>query len=103
MLYIYSLLSDNTTKPLRYKPQYNKDLSNLFGGKIEGGELVIEESGGARLLPCGIFARWSKKYCDEIEIGYAPKDGKALAVLPNQKDLMMKSKISYPVIKITKT
>jgi DNA primase catalytic core len=36
------------------------------------------------------YARWSKKYCDEIEIGYAPKDGKALAVLPNQKDLMMK-------------
>lgn len=30
-----------------------------FGGTIESGELAIEESGSGRLLPCGIFARWS--------------------------------------------
>ena len=30
-----------------------------FGGTIENGELTIEESGSGRLLPCGIFARWS--------------------------------------------
>ena len=29
-------------------------------GNIEIGELVIEESDSERLLPCGIFARWSK-------------------------------------------
>jgi len=29
-------------------------------GKIEGGELVIEETASKKLLPCGIFARWSK-------------------------------------------
>ena len=33
-------------------------LKEKFGGKIEAGELAIEENGG-RLLPCGIFARWS--------------------------------------------
>jgi DNA primase len=33
------------------------------------------------------YARWSKKYCDEIEIGYAPKDGKALAVSSQSKRL----------------
>ncbi len=31
-----------------------------FGGSLESGELTIEESGTGRLLPCGIFARWSK-------------------------------------------
>lgn len=39
-----------------------------FGGQIETGELTIREaenpgfenSGSARLLPCGIFARWSR-------------------------------------------
>ncbi len=42
---------------------YENNLSPLekkFGGKIEKGELVIEESGSGRLLPAGIFARWSK-------------------------------------------
>lgn len=34
-------------------------LKEKFGGEIEAGELAIEESGGGRLLPCGIFARWS--------------------------------------------
>lgn len=38
-------------------------LKEKFGGKIEMGELVIEETPvaghDARLLPCGIFARWS--------------------------------------------
>ncbi|MFA7654303.1 MAG: class I SAM-dependent methyltransferase [Candidatus Magasanikbacteria bacterium] len=36
-------------------------LLNKFGGKIEKGELTIAESGkNGRLLPCGIFARWSR-------------------------------------------
>jgi 23S rRNA (cytosine1962-C5)-methyltransferase len=30
-----------------------------FGGTIEHGELTLEESASKRLLPCGIFARWS--------------------------------------------
>lgn len=29
------------------------------GGEIEAGELTIHEKGSDRLLPCGIFARWS--------------------------------------------
>ena len=33
---------------------------NDFNGKIESGELVIEESINKRLLPAGIFSRWSK-------------------------------------------
>ncbi|MFA6999727.1 MAG: class I SAM-dependent methyltransferase [Candidatus Paceibacterota bacterium] len=37
-----------------------RDLMKDYKGKIEGGELVIEESGSKRLLPCGIFARWQK-------------------------------------------
>lgn len=35
------------------------DLEKKFGGKIEVGELTLEESSG-RLLPAGIFARWEK-------------------------------------------
>ena len=31
-----------------------------FWGQFEIGELTIEESKTGRLLPCGIFARWSK-------------------------------------------
>ena len=31
-----------------------------FEGEVEIGELTIEESKTGRLLPCGIFARWSK-------------------------------------------
>ena len=34
-------------------------LVGKFGGTIEKGELVIEESVGGRFLPAGIFARWS--------------------------------------------
>ena len=30
-----------------------------FGGEMEIGELTIEETKSGRLLPCGIFARWS--------------------------------------------
>lgn len=33
-------------------------LVNKYGGSIEIGELAIEERGGQRFLPCGIFARW---------------------------------------------
>jgi 23S rRNA (cytosine1962-C5)-methyltransferase len=38
-----------------------KDIMKDYGGKIEIGELVIEESESDKLLPCGIFARWSNK------------------------------------------
>lgn len=41
---------------------YENNLSPLvekFGGEIEKGELAIEESETGRLLPAGIFARWS--------------------------------------------
>ena len=37
-----------------------KDLLKEFKGETEIGELTIAESKGDRLLPCGIFARWSK-------------------------------------------
>ena len=37
-----------------------KDLMSSHKGKIEGGELVLEETSSKKLLPCGIFARWSK-------------------------------------------
>jgi 23S rRNA (cytosine1962-C5)-methyltransferase len=36
------------------------DLEKKHGGKVEIGELAIEESGSQRLLPAGIFARWEK-------------------------------------------
>lgn len=35
-------------------------LKDSFGGQIETGELTLLESKTGRLLPCGIFARWSK-------------------------------------------
>lgn len=37
------------------------DITSQYGGKIESGELAIEESSeGQRLLPAGIFARWHR-------------------------------------------
>ncbi len=33
-------------------------LVETLGGSLEYGDLVIEEKGSGRLLPCGIFARW---------------------------------------------
>jgi 23S rRNA (cytosine1962-C5)-methyltransferase len=42
---------------------YENSLSPLLkkmGGQIESGELTIEESKSGRLLPAGIFARWSR-------------------------------------------
>ncbi len=36
------------------------DIMGKCGGTVEIGELTIEESKTKRLLPCGIFARWSK-------------------------------------------
>jgi 23S rRNA (cytosine1962-C5)-methyltransferase len=45
--------------PIVYQNNLN-DLMKDYVGKIESGELVIEESSSKRLLPCGIFARWSK-------------------------------------------
>ena len=35
-------------------------LSELGGGAIESGELALPEENGARLLPCGFCARWSR-------------------------------------------
>ena len=35
-------------------------LIKKFGGNIESGELTIKEANSDRLLPAGIFARWSK-------------------------------------------
>lgn len=37
------------------------DFVKRFGGEIEKGELTIEENKSGRLLPAGIFARWSHK------------------------------------------
>ncbi len=31
-----------------------------MGGTLESGELAISEKSGNRVLPCGIFARWSR-------------------------------------------
>lgn len=42
---------------------YRQNISDLvlkYGGKIEDGELAIEEKESRRLLPSGIFARWEK-------------------------------------------
>jgi 23S rRNA (cytosine1962-C5)-methyltransferase len=36
------------------------DLENKYGGKVEIGELTLEETESKRLLPAGIFARWEK-------------------------------------------
>lgn len=48
-----------------YSPiTYENNLKEMMEGKsglIEIGELAIEESSSARLLPCGIFARWQRK------------------------------------------
>jgi len=37
-----------------------KPILEKYNGNFEIGELTIEESKSKRLLPCGIFARWSK-------------------------------------------
>jgi 23S rRNA (cytosine1962-C5)-methyltransferase len=36
-------------------------LKEKFGGTIEIGELALQESASSRLLPAGIFARWSQR------------------------------------------
>jgi len=36
------------------------DVMSSYDGTIETGELAIEETDSKRLLPCGIFARWSR-------------------------------------------
>jgi 23S rRNA (cytosine1962-C5)-methyltransferase len=36
-------------------------LKKKFGGQIEIGELTLKETGTGRLLPAGIFARWSSQ------------------------------------------
>lgn len=39
---------------------YNlESLTKNFGGDIEYGDLAIAQKGSERVLPCGIFARWS--------------------------------------------
>lgn len=37
-----------------------KDMMIGFSGSFESGELAIKESSSGKLLPCGIFARWSR-------------------------------------------
>lgn len=37
-----------------------QDRFRVFGGKIESGELALQEKSSERLLSTGIFARWSK-------------------------------------------
>lgn len=37
-----------------------KPIVEKYGGEFEIGELTIQESKGERLLPCGIFVRWSR-------------------------------------------
>lgn len=42
---------------------YENNLLPIFlkhGGTLEAGELTIEEAKSGRLLPCGIFSRWSR-------------------------------------------
>ena len=36
-----------------------RSIQRKFGGTIESGELAIREEGGERLLPAGVFSRWS--------------------------------------------
>ena len=45
--------------PLTFANNMQK-IKERFGGTIESGELALQEKGGDRLLPAGVFARWSK-------------------------------------------
>ena len=45
--------------PIAYENNL-KDIMRSHNGIIESGELVIQQSDSDKLLPCGIFARWSK-------------------------------------------
>ncbi|HLP86630.1 MAG TPA: class I SAM-dependent methyltransferase [Candidatus Paceibacterota bacterium] len=45
--------------PIAYQNNL-KDMMKNYKGIIESGELVIEQTGSDILLPCGIFARWSR-------------------------------------------
>ena len=36
-----------------------KEISRKLGGKIESGELALSEESNGRLLPAGVFSRWS--------------------------------------------
>ena len=42
------------------------------------------------------YRRWGQKYCDEIEIGFAPIDGKALAHRPLQKEFLQELGLINP-------
>ena len=42
------------------------------------------------------YHRWGQKYCDEIEIGFAPIDGKALSHLPLQKEFLQELGLINP-------
>lgn len=44
--------------PIAYENNL-KDIMKNHDGVVESGELVIEQSESDKLLPCGIFARWS--------------------------------------------
>ncbi len=45
--------------PLAYRNSL-LPIKEVYGGDIETGELALQEKDGERLLPTGIFARWSK-------------------------------------------
>ncbi len=45
--------------PLTFANNMQK-IKERFGGTIESGELALQEKGGDRRLPAGVFARWSK-------------------------------------------
>lgn len=42
------------------------------------------------------YHRWGKKYCDEIDMGFAPIDGKTLAHLPLQKEFLQELGLINP-------
>ena len=70
----FEVLSDNPVffmingyasgySPLAYKNSL-LPLMEKFNGNIETGELAIQEKNSERLLPAGIFARWSRQYIE---------------------------------------
>ena len=50
-----------TEETAQIRSKIIQSLKEKFGGEVEHGELTIQESGSGRLLPCGIFGRWSKR------------------------------------------
>lgn len=38
-----------------------REMMKEYGGEVEAGEVGIQESGSERVLPCGVFGRWTVK------------------------------------------